>query len=65
MASISARQEAFHTISLTAQQKATGTPSGMFDASQFKLQVNEDVSVGEIELLQKEFGNNMAGGEWA
>lgn len=50
-------------MSMLAKQKTTHSPHGVFDASQFKHQVDRDVSSDVIEQLQKEFGNDLAGGK--
>ncbi|XXH03772.1 hypothetical protein Hte_010178 [Hypoxylon texense] len=48
-------------MSLLAKQRTTHSPHGVFDASQFKQQVDRDVSSDVIEQLQKEFGHDLAG----
>ncbi|KAF2118078.1 P-loop containing nucleoside triphosphate hydrolase protein [Lophiotrema nucula] len=48
-------------LALLSQQRTTNAPQHVFDASQFKLAVDQDVSANVIEKLQKEFGDDMAG----
>ncbi|KAI6089961.1 P-loop containing nucleoside triphosphate hydrolase protein [Hypoxylon rubiginosum] len=48
-------------MSLLSKQKTTHSPHGVFDASQFKKQVDRDVSSDVIERLQNEFGHDLAG----
>lgn len=50
-------------MSLLSKQKTTHSPHGVFDASQFKKQVDRDVSSDVIERLQNEFGHDLAGGK--
>lgn len=44
------------------KQRTTDGPHNVFDASQFKALIEQDVSSNVIEKLQNEFGKNMAGG---
>ncbi|KAF1997704.1 P-loop containing nucleoside triphosphate hydrolase protein [Amniculicola lignicola CBS 123094] len=46
---------------LLSKQRTTDGPHGVFDASQFKRSIDQDVSADIIEKLQKEFGDNLAG----
>ncbi|KAI0164351.1 P-loop containing nucleoside triphosphate hydrolase protein [Hypoxylon sp. FL1284] len=48
-------------MSLLSKQRTTHSPHGMFDASQFKQQLDRDVPPDVVERLQREFGNNLAG----
>ncbi|KAF2450414.1 P-loop containing nucleoside triphosphate hydrolase protein [Karstenula rhodostoma CBS 690.94] len=48
-------------LALLSQQKMTNAPQHVFDASQFKVAVNRDVSANVIESLQRKFGDDMAG----
>ena len=50
-------------LSLLSKQRTTAGPHNTFDASQFKLQVDQDVPSDVIEKLQEEFGGDMAGGK--
>lgn len=50
-------------LSLLSKQRMTNGPQNVFDASQFKLAVEQDVSLNIVERLQKEFGTDMAGGK--
>jgi hypothetical protein len=52
-------------LALLSKQRLTNGPQNVFDASQFKLAINQDVSSDTIEKLQVEFGNDMAGGKEA
>jgi hypothetical protein len=49
-------------LAMISKQRMTGTGS-VFDISQFKLAVEQDVSTDTIEKLQAEFGQDMAGGK--
>jgi hypothetical protein len=49
-------------LALLSKQR-TDAPLNVFDASQFKLAVNTEVSESVIKKLQKEFGDDLAGGE--
>lgn len=52
------------SINQLSEQKTTSSPEGIFDVSQFKRHVNkDDVSPAVVEILQQEFGEDMAGGE--
>lgn len=51
-------------LSQIGNQRSTDGPHNVFDASQFKLLVEQDVPSNVIEKLQKDFGNNMAAGEY-
>jgi hypothetical protein len=55
--------KAAEEISMLSKQKMTRSREDVFDASQFKLAVDQDVSSKTIEKLQAEFRHDMAGGE--
>lgn len=50
-------------LALLSKQKMTNGSQHVFDASQFKLAVGQDVPASTIEKLQKEFGVDMSGGK--
>jgi hypothetical protein len=50
-------------LAMISKQRMTRTPGPVFDISQFKLAVDQDVSTDVIEKLQAEFGQDMAGGK--
>jgi hypothetical protein len=50
-------------LALLSKQRTTDAPLTVFDASQFKLAVDEEVSEQIIEKLRKEFGDDLAGGK--
>jgi hypothetical protein len=50
-------------LAMISKQRMTRTSGELFDVSQFKLAVDQDVSTDTIEKLQAEFGQDMAGGK--
>ncbi|PVI00677.1 P-loop containing nucleoside triphosphate hydrolase protein [Periconia macrospinosa] len=56
-----ASKEGRERLAQIGKQITTDGPHNVFDASQFKLLVENDVPASVIEKLQKEFGNNMSG----
>lgn len=50
--------------SLLSKQATTDSRADVFDASQFRSQVGQDVPLAVVVQLQAEFGNDMAGGRY-
>lgn len=58
-----AETEGQQRLDLLVKQRRTNGSETVFDASQFKNLVQKDVPSNIIDQLQKEFGEDMAGGK--